>query len=104
MRECLASVVLVQEIVKYIVDVIRATRDHPAILLGAGPRATQSLTLATRACAAMDGRDFVTPDDIRSMASSVLEHRMILRPEAEVEGVTTNEILEQIFSSIAVPR
>jgi len=87
-----------------VVDVVRATRTHPGILLGAGPRATQSLMLASRARAALDGRDFVTPDDVRGMASPVLEHRLILRPEAEVEGMLAKEIVEQIFTSVAVPR
>jgi len=104
MRACVSSVVASEELVKYVVDVVRATRSHPGILLGAGPRATQSLMLASRARAALDGRDFVTPDDVRGMASPVLEHRLILRPEAEVEGVLAQEIVEQIFGSVAVPR
>jgi MoxR-like ATPase len=104
MRHCIAGVVASEELVKYVVDVVRATRTHPGILLGAGPRATQSLMLASRARAALDGRDFVTPDDVRGMASAVLEHRLILRPEAEVEGMLTKEIVEQIFASVAVPR
>jgi MoxR-like ATPase len=104
MRACVNGVVASDELVKYVVDVVRATRTHPGILLGAGPRATQSLMLASRARAALDGRDFVTPDDVRGMASPVLEHRLILRPEAEVEGVLAQEIVEQIFASVAVPR
>ncbi len=104
MRACIGGVVASKELVKYVVDVVRATRTHPGILLGAGPRATQSLMLASRARAALDGRDFVTPDDVRGMASPVLEHRLILRPEAEVEGVLAKEIVEQIFASVAVPR
>jgi MoxR-like ATPase len=104
LRSCIRDVVASDELVKYVVDVVRATRTHPGILLGAGPRATQSLMLASRARAALDGRDFVTPDDVRWMASPVLEHRLILRPEAEVEGVLAKEIVEQIFASVAVPR
>jgi len=104
MRACVNGAVASDELVKYVVDVVRATRTHPGILLGAGPRATQSLMLASRARAALDGRDFVTPDDVRGMASPVLEHRLILRPEAEVEGVLAQEIVEQIFASVAVPR
>jgi MoxR-like ATPase len=104
MRACVRAVVASAELVQYVVEIVRATRTHPGILLGAGPRATQSLMLASRARAALDGRDFVTPDDVRSMASAVLEHRLILRPEAEVEGVLAQEIVEQIFSSVAVPR
>lgn len=104
MRACVESVVASAELVQYVVEIVRATRTHPGILLGAGPRATQSLILASRARAALDARDFVTPDDVRTMASAVLEHRLILRPEAEVEGVLPSEIVEQIFSSVAVPR
>ena len=104
MRQCVSAVVASSELIQYVVEIVRATRMHPGILLGAGPRATQSLMLASRAHAALDGRDFVTPDDVRSMASAVLEHRLILRPEAEVEGMLAQEIVEQIFSSVAVPR
>jgi MoxR-like ATPase len=104
MRACVASVVASNELVQYVVDIVRATRTHPGILLGAGPRATQSLMLASRARAALDGRDFLTPDDVRTMSSPVLEHRLILRPEAEVEGMLPKEIVDQIFSSVAIPR
>ncbi len=104
MRSCVNQVVASTELVQYVVDIVRATRTHPGILLGGGPRATQSLILASRARAALDGRDFVTPDDVRTMASPVLEHRLILRPEAEVEGILPKEVVEQIFSSVSVPR
>jgi MoxR-like ATPase len=104
MRACVASVVASNDLVQYVVDIVRATRTHPGVLLGAGPRATQSLMLASRARAALDGRDFVTPDDVRTMSWPVLEHRLILRPEAEVEGMLPKEIVDQIFSSVAVPR
>jgi MoxR-like ATPase len=74
------------------------------VLVGAGPRATQSLIMATRAFAAMSGRDFVTPDDVKTMAPAVLEHRLILRPEFEIEGLTVSEVIQQILQQIAVPR
>ena len=104
LRSALASVAARTEMSQYIVDVVRATRSHDGVLLGAGPRGTQGLLLASRARAAMDGRDFVTPDDVRSMALSVLEHRLILRPESEVEGVRPSEVIEQIFNEVPVPR
>jgi len=104
LRSALASVTARTEMSQYIVDVVRATRSHDGVLLGAGPRGTQGLLLASRARAAMDGRDFVTPDDVRSMALSVLEHRIILRPESEVEGVRPSEVIEQIFNEVPVPR
>jgi MoxR-like ATPase len=104
LRAALASVAARPEMTQYIVDVVRATRTHEGVLLGAGPRGTQGLLLASRAKAALDGRDFVTPDDVRTMAWPVLEHRLILRPESEVEGVRPSEVIDQIFSEVPVPR
>jgi MoxR-like ATPase len=104
MREALADVAAREELVRYAVDIVRKTREHESILVGAGPRATQSLLLASRAAAAIEGRDFVTPDDVRAMAFGVLDHRIVLRPESEIEGVRTQEVLEAIFKEIVVPR
>ncbi len=104
LRRCVESVVVRSELVQYIVDIVRGTRAHGGVLLGAGPRGTQSLLLGSRARAALDGRDFVTPDDVRAMAGPVLEHRLVLRPESEIEGVRPDEVLGQIFSQIPVPR
>jgi MoxR-like ATPase len=104
LREQLAGLTLRDELVAYLVDVVRATRQHESVLVGAGPRATQSLIMAARACAAIAGRDFVTPDDIKSMAVPVLEHRVILRPEFEIEGLSVPEVIQQILQQIAVPR
>lgn len=104
LRRCLQTVVVKPEIVAYIVEFVRKTRSDDAILLGAGPRATQSLLLASRGKAAMDGRDFVTPDDVRAMCFPVLEHRLILRPESEVEGVLASEVIERLLQDVAVPR
>ena len=104
LREGLAAIVMRDELVAYLVDIVRATRQHESVLVGAGPRATQSLIMAARACAALSGRDFVTPDDIKAMALPVLEHRLILRPEFEIEGLTVAEVIQQILQQIAVPR
>jgi MoxR-like ATPase len=104
LRQCVGNVVARNKLVQYIVDVVRGTRTHPSVLLGAGPRGTQSLLLGSRARAALDGRDFVTPDDVRAMAGPILEHRLVLRPESEIEGVRPDEVLGQIFSEIPVPR
>ncbi|UCE56856.1 MAG: magnesium chelatase, partial [Desulfobacterales bacterium] len=79
-------------------------RLHQSVMVGAGPRATQALLLASRTFAVINGRDFVTPDDIKSMAIHVLEHRLILRPEYEIEGLTVPEVIEDILKEIAVPR
>jgi MoxR-like ATPase len=104
LRQQLSVVVVREELVTYLVDIVRATRKHESVLVGAGPRATQALLLASRANAAMTGRDFVTPDDIKSMAIPVLEHRLILRPEFEIEGLGVVEVIQKILQEIAVPR
>ena len=104
LREGLAGIVIRDELVAYLVDIVRATRTHESVLVGAGPRATQSLIKAARANAAISGRDFVTPDDVKALARPVLEHRLILRPEFEIEGLTVAEVIQQILQQIAVPR
>ena len=104
LREQLNLVVLRDELVAYAVDIILATRHHENILVGAGPRATQALLLASRANAAICGRDFVTPDDIKTMAGPVLVHRLILRPEFEIEGLTVVEAINAILDQVPVPR
>ena len=92
------------ELVTYLVDVIRRTRTHESVLVGGGPRATQALLLASRAFAAVSGRDFVTPDDIHAVAIPVLGHRLILRPEFEIEGISVQEVIQKILAEVAVPR
>jgi len=104
LREGLAAIVIREELVMYLVDIVRATRSHESVMVGAGPRATQSLIMAARAHAAISGRDFVTPDDVKLMAQPVLDHRIILRPEFEIEGLTVAEVIQQILQQIAVPR
>jgi MoxR-like ATPase len=104
LRSALEAMIVGEEIVSYLVDLVRATREHDAVLVGAGPRATQALLLASRAGAALQGRDFTTPDDVKSLAIPVLEHRLVLRPEYEIEGVTVAEVIGQILEKVAVPR
>jgi MoxR-like ATPase len=104
LREQMGAIVMREELTAYLVDIVRATRQHESVLVGAGPRATQSLIMASRAYAAISDRDFVTPDDIKAMAVPVLEHRLILRPEFEIEGLSVPEVIEQILQQIAVPR
>ncbi len=100
----LAGITVREELVKYVVDIVRATRQSESVLVGAGPRATQSLLLASRGYAAVSARDFVTPDDVKQMAAPVLGHRLILRPEFEIEGLTINEVIRNLLEQIAVPR
>lgn len=104
LKLCLNDVLIREELIAYLVDVVRKTRAHESVLVGAGPRATQALLLSSRAHAAMEGRDFVTPDDIRAMAPPVLEHRLILRPEFEIEGLDEREVVNKILGEIPVPR
>jgi MoxR-like ATPase len=104
LRGALQQITVREELVAYIVDLVRATREHEAVLVGAGPRATQSLLLASRARAALDMRDFVTPDDVRALAEPVLGHRMVLRPEFEIEGLTIGELITRVLETVAVPR
>ncbi len=104
LQESLEGILVKDELSAYIVDIVRRTREHPSILVGAGPRATQALILAARTYAAINGRDFITPDDIKTMALAVLEHRLILRPEFEIEGLSVKEVIEEILKGIAVPR
>jgi MoxR-like ATPase len=104
LRTALEGILAKEDLVSYIVDIVRKTRNHQSVLVGAGPRATQALLLSSRAFATISGRDFVTPDDIKTMAYPVLEHRLILRPEYEIEGLTVREVIENILREIAVPR
>ena len=103
-RKVLDTVAVREELTAYVVDLVRATRSHETVQVGAGPRATQALLLGSRAKAALDGRDFVTPDDVRSLAGPVLGHRIVLRPEYEIEGLTIEEVLGRVLERVPVPR
>jgi MoxR-like ATPase len=103
-RVLLQKVYIRDEIMSYVVDLVRMTRSTDSILAGAGPRATQALVLSSRARAAIEGRDFVTPDDVKALALPVLEHRLILRPEFEMEGVTAAEAISKLLTEVPVPR
>jgi len=104
LRGTLDAVVVSEQLVSYAVQVVRRTRTDDAILVGAGPRASQSLLRAARAWAALANRDFVSPDDVRAVAQPVLEHRLLLRPESELEGVRATEVLDRILHEVPVPR
>ena len=88
----------------YIRDLMRATRETPMILLGAGPRAGVHLMVASRWFAALDGRSFVTPDDVQRAAHPVICHRLVLAPEVELDGLDAEEVLDRISSTVEVPR
>ena len=104
LREAVARIRLSEELVDYIVDVIRATRQHSSLEVGASTRAANMLASAARAFAALQGRDFVIPDDVKTLAIPVLRHRMTLTPGAEIEGLSTDRILREILEQTAAPR
>lgn len=88
----------------YIVQIVRRTRDWPSLSLGASPRAAVSLMAVSKAFAAMDGRDYVIPDDVKAATRPVLRHRIMLRPEADLEGITPDQILEEVLRAVEVPK
>ncbi len=104
LRGALRGIVVRDELIEYAVKIIRTTRSDDSTLVGAGPRATQALILAARAYAAIQARDFVSPDDIKLMAEPVLCLRVILRPEYEIEGLSVSEVVTRILQGISVPR
>lgn len=89
---------------RYIVEIVRRTRDWPALSLGASPRAAVSLMMVAKAVAALEERDFLIPDDVKSAALPVLRHRVIIKPEAELEGLDSDRVLGEIVGSVEVPR
>jgi MoxR-like ATPase len=89
---------------RYIVGVIRRTRDWPAVSLGASPRAAVALFAAARTLAGLDGRDYLLPDDVKSAAPAVLRHRLVLKPEADMEGITTDLVVQQVLESVEIPK
>jgi len=97
--------VTVQEaLFTYIAQIARKTRDWPSLSLGASPRAAVSLMAVSKAHAAMDGRDYVIPDDVKATVRPVLRHRIMLRPEADLEGVTPDQVLEDVLRAVEVPK
>ena len=96
--------VYVDDLVKsYIVDLVSSTRDHPDIYLGASPRGSLALFVASRALAALEGRDFVLPDDIKRLAEPALAHRLIISPSARIKNVTASQIVEDALKQTPVP-
>lgn len=104
LRAATARVRVSEAISSYIVSVARQTRQHAAIWVGAGPRATLALLAASRALAALEERDFVLPEDVKTLAGPVLEHRVLLRPEFEMEGLEVREVIKAVLEAVEVPR
>jgi MoxR-like ATPase len=103
-RKAIEQIRVSAEIVAYIVDLVRATREHPSLQYGASPRAASMLAMASRAYAALQGRDYVIPDDVKHLATPVLRHRVVLSPGAEIEGLTFDQIIAQIVTATPAPR
>ena len=91
-------------VVAYIVELVRRTRDDKAIELGASPRASIALLKAAQVIAASEGRAFVTPDDVKPMVAAVLRHRVMLHPDAQLQGISADERIEDILRAVPVPR
>ena len=103
-KKTIRNVTVEDKIMKYISDIVINTRNHPHLYLGASPRASVSILIASKANAAINGRDFVIPEDIKLVLYPILRHRLIVTPEREMEGVTTEKIIDMIVKSIEVPR
>ncbi len=103
-RAAVFGVAVTPEITAYVVDIARATRATPALRLGVSPRGAIALITAARTWAWLVGRDYVTPDDIKALARPALRHRVGLRPEAELDGITADAVIDTVLATVAVPR
>ncbi|MGZ6539655.1 MAG: AAA family ATPase, partial [Bacteroidia bacterium] len=103
-RSKVSQIYIDPNLISYIAKIVNQTRTNSSLYLGASPRASLAILTSSKAIAAMRGRDFVTPDDIKFVAGSVLKHRIMLTPEKEMEGVTTKEVIKQIIEKIEIPR
>ncbi|MGP7959891.1 AAA family ATPase [Sanguibacter sp. A247] len=103
-RDRVARVQIAPEILTYVVDLCRATRSSPSLSLGVSPRGATALLATSRAWAWLAGRDYVTPDDVKALVTATLRHRVQVRPEAELEGVTAESVLATVLASVPVPR
>ena len=102
-REVIANVTVAKSVAEYLVAVVTATRTDPMVRMGASPRASRALFRAAKAWAAMEGRDFVTPDDIQTLAKPVLAHRLLVTNEARISGITAEQIIASILAAVPVP-
>ncbi|MFL6076814.1 MAG: AAA family ATPase [Mycobacteriales bacterium] len=103
-RDAVKSVQVTPEVLGYVVDLCRATRSSPSLSLGASPRGATALLNTAKAWAWLAGRDYVTPDDVKALAKPTLRHRVMVRPEAELEGVTSDAVLDSVLATVPAPR
>lgn len=104
LRQQVRKILVEEKLLQFITQIVTATRSHKSIYLGASPRASLAIMIASKAIAAMQGRDFVTPDDIIEVATPVLRHRIILTPEKEMEGITEDAVVKEVIHSLEIPR
>ena len=103
-KEKTQKIIIEEKIIGYIAEIVTKTRTHPHLYLGGSPRASLAIMNASKAFAAITGRDFVTPEDVKKSVIPVLRHRIILSPEREMEGMTTEDVIEMIVQSVEIPR
>jgi MoxR-like ATPase len=103
-RQEVRTVKVQESLFTYIVQLVRRTRAWPALSLGASPRAAVSLMVFSKAIAAMDGREYIIPDDVKQSALPVLRHRIVLKPEADLEGITPDQVLQDVLRAVEVPK
>jgi len=103
-RKEIEGVQVDNSIINYITSLVHATRNSLSLLLGASPRASIALLLTSKTYAAIQGRNFVTPEDIKDLALPILRHRVILKPEAGIDGLKTDDVISSILSKVEVPR
>ena len=102
-RHAVRAVHLVESLQGYVYDIVSATRTSPDVALGASPRAALALVVATQAAAFADGRTFATSDDVKDVAPLVLPHRLIVRPEAELDGTSADDVVTRVLASVRAP-
>ncbi len=103
-RREILGIEVTDDMMKYVAGITRSTREHPSLLLGCSPRASAQLLKAGKVVAAMRGRGFMTPDDVKDIAGPALRHRLLLRPEAEIDGLIPDDVVGEILATVPVPR
>ncbi len=103
-QQSISKVIVEESVINYITDIVAKTRNWPTVQIGASPRASVNILLASRAMAACSGRNFVIPDDVKTLSPWILRHRVRLRPEAEIEGASTDDAIREILESVEAPK
>jgi len=104
LRKQVSAIHVEEKLIRFIVAVVSSTREHKSIYLGASPRASIGILQSSKAIAAMNGRDFVVPEDILQVTPAVLRHRLVLTPEKEMEGGSTDDVIREVIQAVEIPR